>query len=354
MHECSRSKERDMGNYMKILKAREKQNTAKIILMSCWSLILYPHSQICCRVHRQRSSLSENQNTAHLGSQCAIQVLCKNKKHGLFHNSQRGGGLDIPSKTLLDLLQIKIKLWCKPPRSPQGIWSCQSQSAEEQILALLLASFASSRVAISWASTHYSTGRLCLNWAAKQVGKQKQNALQGLAETPGSAGKTSLGHFRALISLGFNRICHLLCRHTSHILNHQRKAGFYQWHPTLPKPAWESSTHTHTPRCQFRMAQAVKKSVQSNEHHLEQWEPVSFLYFAHAMLSFPRNSKLSLHANAIFPVLLPGANWVFPQPGALHKDVMEWESYCTTRAYSTGSSMQCNRACIRSGLHKEK
>lgn len=120
------------------------------------------------------------------------------------------------------------------------------------------------------------------------------------------------------------------------------------------QPGKALHTHTHTPRCQFRMAQAVKKSVQSNEHHLEQWEPVSFLYFAHAMLSFPRNSKLSLHANAIFPVLLPGANWVFPQPGALHKDVMEWESYCTTRAYSTGSSMQCDRACIRSGLHKEK
>lgn len=272
------------------------------------------------------------------------QVLCKNKNH-LFQNTQRGGGLDIPSKTPLDLLEIKIKLWCKAPCSPQGIWSCQSQSAEEQILALLLASCASSRVAVSWASTHY--GRLCLNWAAKQVGEQKQNALQGLAETPGRAGKTPLDtsghweHWHGTESL----------RHLNHTLS-QRKAGFYQ-HPTPPRPAWESSTHTHTPRCQFRMAQAVKKSVQSNENHLEQWEPVSSLYFAYATPSFPRNSKLSLHANVIFPVLFPGANWLFPQPGALHEDGMGWESYCTTRAYSTGSSMQWDRACIRSGLQRE-
>lgn len=192
MHECSRSKERDTGNYMRTLKAWEKQNTAKIILRGWWSLIPYPHPWVCCCAHRQQSSLRGNQSMAHL---CATQVLCKNKNH-LFQNSQRGGGLDIPSKTPLDLLQIKIKLWCKPPCSPQGIWSCQSQSAEEQILALLLASFASSRLAVSWASTHY--GRLCLNWAAKQVGKQKQNALQGLAETAGSAGKHPLatsGHW---------------------------------------------------------------------------------------------------------------------------------------------------------------
>lgn len=201
------------------------------------------------------------------------QVLCKNKNH-LFQNTHRGGGLNIPSKTPLDLLEIKIKLWCKAPCSPQGIWSCQSQSAEEQILALLLARCASSRVAVSWASTHY--GRLCLNWAAKQVGEQKQNALQGLAETPGRAGKTPLDtsghweHWHGTESL----------RHLNHTLS-QRKAGFYQ-HPTPPRPAWESSTHTHTPRCQFRMAQAVKKSVQSNENHLEQWEPVSSLYFAYA------------------------------------------------------------------------
>lgn len=232
--------------------------------------------------------------------------VCKNKKTWPFQNSQRGGGLDIPSKTLLDLLEIKIKLWCKPPCSPQGIWSCQSQSAEEQILALLPASAASSRLAVCWASTHY--GRLCLNWAAKSRWESKSRmhcrAWQEHLAVLGKHPLDTSGHW------GWTEP---LCRHTDHTLNHQRKAGFYQRHPTLPKPAWESSTHTHThtPKCQFRMAQAVKKSVQSNENHLEQWEPVSSLYFANAMLSFPSNSKLSLHANAIFPCPFPRCNLFF-------------------------------------------
>lgn len=165
--------------------------------------------------------------------------VCKNKKTWPFQNSQRGGGLDIPSKTLLDLLEIKIKLWCKPPCSPQGIWSCQSQSAEEQILALLPASAASSRLAVCWASTHY--GRLCLNWAAKSRWESKSRmhcrAWQEHLAVLGKHPLDTSGHW------GWTEP---LCRHTDHTLNHQRKAGFYQRHPTLPKPAWESSTHTHT------------------------------------------------------------------------------------------------------------
>lgn len=123
--------------------------------------------------------------------------------------------------------------------------------------------------------------------------------------------------------------------------------------------------HTHALMCQFRMAQAEKKNLFKDmkityNRNNKNWFHVFILHkYKHVMLvslAKASNSK-SYYVSMLklfFPLLLPDASYFFPQPGALHNYVMECESYCTTRAYSTGSSMQCDMACIRSGLHRKK
>lgn len=235
--------------------------------------------------------LSERTRTWHI---CVQHKCCAKIK---IQNRQRGGGLDISQQNspwfTRDQNQALVQSTPQPSgnlelpkpvswRTDLGIASCKCCNFQGCCL-------------LSIHTLWEAVSKL----SSKAGGKAKAECTAGPGRNTWQCWGTSPGDFRDW------DWTEPLCRHTNHTLNHQRKAGFYQRHPTLPKPAWESSTHTHTPKCQFRMAQAVKKSVQSNENHLEQWEPVSSLYFANAMLSFPSNSKLSLHANAIFPCPFP-------------------------------------------------